>query len=188
IWIQKKITANLKTLIPFLAIISILYGLEYFDIFSITELTGNFFNLILIHPYLGLVFLPVILILYYVNFKLFNENLYLDAYLKNDSEKFNDSDFSWTQRFGKSAPFMQLDLKLIWRNIRAINTVLISFAFLLYRLLIYPTPAFESGHPMLEFVRIFITRIFAINFGQFIPAWDSSYYSMIMSQNIPMRL
>src|SRR5690606_24355754 len=129
IWIQKKITANLKTLIPFLAIISILYGLEYFDIFSITNLTGNFFNLILIYPYLGLIFLPVILILYYVNFKLFNENLYLDAYLKTDSEKFNDSDFSWTQRFGKSAPFMQLDLKLIRRNKRPKNTVILGIIF-----------------------------------------------------------
>ena len=187
IWIQKKITANLKTLIPFLAIILILYGLERFEIFSITELTGNFFNLILIHPYLGLVFLPVILILYYVNFKLFNENLYLDAYLKNDSEKFNDSDFSWTQKFGKSAPFMQLDLKLIWRNKRPKNTVIMGFLFLLYGLFFYPNPGFQQG-PMLVFVGIFITGIFAINFGQFVPAWDSSYYSMMMSQNIPMRL
>lgn len=26
-----------------------------------------------------------------------------------------------------------------------------------------------------------------INFGQFIPAWDSSYYSMMMAQNIPLK-
>ena len=33
-------------------------------------------------------------------------------------------------------------------------------------------------------VGIFSTGIFLMNFGQFIPAWDSSYYKMLMSQNI----
>jgi hypothetical protein len=32
-------------------------------------------------------------------------------------------------------------------------------------------------------VGIFSTGTFLINFGQFIPAWDSSYYNMLMSQN-----
>lgn len=186
--IQKKITAKLKTLIPFLAIVSILYGLEHFGIFSITNLTGEFFNFILENPIVGLVFVPVIGILYYLNFKMLSENLYLDAYLKNDAEKFDESNFSWTNRFGKSAPFMQLDLKLIWRNKRAKNTVWLSLLFLLYGLFFYPNPAFEDGGPMFVFVGIFITGIFAINFGQFIPAWDSSYFSMMMSQNIPLRL
>ena len=26
-----------------------------------------------------------------------------------------------------------------------------------------------------------------INFGQFVPSWDASYYPMIMAQNIPMK-
>lgn len=186
--IQKKITANVKTLLPFLIVVSVLYSMEYFEIFSITNLTGDLFNMILVYPLLGLIFLPVILILYYLNFKILSENLYLDAYLKNDSEKFNDADFSWTQRFGRSAPFMQLDLKLIWRNKRPKNTVWLSLFFLLYGLFFYPNPAFEGGGAMFVFVGIFITGIFAINFGQFIPAWDSSYYSMMMSQNIPLRL
>ena len=34
------------------------------------------------------------------------------------------------------------------------------------------------------FIGIFVTGIFLINFGQFIPAWDSGYYKMLMSQNI----
>ncbi len=29
-----------------------------------------------------------------------------------------------------------------------------------------------------------MTGIFLINFGQFIPAWDSAYYKLLMSQNI----
>ena len=36
---------------------------------------------------------------------------------------------------------------------------------------------------MCVLVGIFSTGTFLINFGQFIPAWDSSYYNMLMSQN-----
>ena len=37
---------------------------------------------------------------------------------------------------------------------------------------------------MWAFIGIFSTGFFLINFGQFIPAWDSGYYKMLMSQNI----
>ena len=37
------------------------------------------------------------------------------------------------------------------------------------------------------FLGIFMTGVFLANFGQFIPAWDSAYYGMMMSQNIPLR-
>jgi hypothetical protein len=32
-----------------------------------------------------------------------------------------------------------------------------------------------------------MTGIFMLNYGQFVPAWDSNYYGMMMSQNIPMK-
>tara|TARA_R110002049_G_scaffold307109_1_gene506841 strand:- start:238 stop:798 length:561 start_codon:yes stop_codon:yes gene_type:complete len=37
---------------------------------------------------------------------------------------------------------------------------------------------------MYALIGIFSTGFFLINFGQFIPAWDSGYYKMLMSQNI----
>jgi len=37
------------------------------------------------------------------------------------------------------------------------------------------------------FVGIFVTGIFMINFGQFIPAWDSGYYKLLMSQNVKYK-
>ena len=34
---------------------------------------------------------------------------------------------------------------------------------------------------------MFITGGFLISFGQLVPSWDSEYYKMLMSQNIPYR-
>lgn len=94
---------------------------------------------------------------------------------------------SWTNRFGDLAPFLQLDLRLILRNKRAKSTLTLSFIMLFYGLLFYNNPRYENSM-MLIFVGIFITGIFTINFGQFIPAWDSGYYSMLMSQRISFKL
>ena len=40
---------------------------------------------------------------------------------------------------------------------------------------------------MLMFASLFITGGFALNYGQFIPAWDSSHYKMLMSQSFSYR-
>ena len=58
---------------------------------------------------------------------------------------------------------------------------------LLYGLFFYPNPTYQKMTPMFVFVGIFITGIFMINFGQFIPAWDSAYYKLLMSQNIKYK-
>lgn len=76
---------------------------------------------------------------------------------------------------------------MIWRNKRTKTQVFLSVAMVFYGLVFYTMDDFGATSPMMVFVGIFITGIFLTNFGQFIPAWDSAYYSMMMSQNIPLR-
>lgn len=187
ILLQKKIIDNNKLLIPFLAVVTILVGLQYFDIFYTTKFVGNVLNYMLHHPYLCIIPLLLVVGLYIVCKKVITSNFYLDAYLKTDALSFNDNDFSWISKFGEVAPFMQLDLKLIWRNKRPKTAVYTALMFSLYGLIFYTNDMY-SNSPMLAFVGIFMTGMFMINFGQFIPAWDSSYYPMMMTQNIPLKL
>jgi len=86
-----------------------------------------------------------------------------------------------------SAPFLQLDLRMLWRNKRPRSTVFIVLIGLFYGLFFYPNPLYQDMPAMYVFVGIFVTGIFLINFGQFIPAWDSGYYKLLMSQNIPYK-
>jgi hypothetical protein len=108
----------------------------------------------------------------------------LDSSLKSKVTEVKAADLSWTKRFGNIAPFMQLDLKLIWRNKRTKSSVFIMVIGLLYGLFFYPQPIYRDLVWMFPFIGIFVTGIFLINFGQFIPAWDSGYYKLLMSQNI----
>ncbi|RZV64345.1 MAG: hypothetical protein EX254_06125, partial [Flavobacteriaceae bacterium] len=123
-------------------------------------------------------------LIYYLNFKELYKNLYLDSSLKTKTEQARTTNLEWTRKFGDIAPFMQLDLKLITRSKRAKSSLWMLGLGLLYGLFFYPNPVYANQEWFFVFIGIFVTGIFLINFGQFIPAWDSSYYKLLMSQNI----
>lgn len=186
-WIKKKFAESLKSTLPFLLMVVAVVLLDYFEIYSFSNLVGSFFDMVLEKPYL--VFIPVVLLAlsYLASYHSLKRNIYLDSYVRNQEDAYRQTDLSWTSRFGKLAPFIQLDLQLIQRNKRSRATVIMSLLFLVYGLLFYTNSYYQNSSWMV-FVGIFITGMFMINFGQFIPAWDSSYYAMLMTQNIPMKL
>lgn len=170
-----------------LSILVIAIGLEYYKIFEISAVFGSLFNMLYNNPILVLITIGLLTLVYYLNYKNLIGLLFLDASLKQKTEEAKIQNFAWTNRFGEMAPFLQLDLKLIWRNKRPRMTVFLSIIFLLYGLYFYTQDKLLEIPIILVLAGIFITGIFLSNFGQFIPSWDSSYYSMMMSQNIPLR-
>jgi len=185
--IESKSAETELSFLPIILITSSLYGLNYFEVISFSSLMSNMMNTISANPILISIPLIVLAFLYYLNYKLLKKNLYIDNSLKSKSQEANTTDMAWTKRFGDVAPFLQLDLKLIWRNKRTRSTLFIMVLALFYGLIFYPNPKYQEMTPMFIFVGVFITGIFMINFGQFIPAWDSSYYKLLMSQNIKYK-
>ncbi|MDN3595889.1 DUF5687 family protein [Zunongwangia endophytica] len=185
--IKKKFAENIKSFLPFIFLILVLAGLEYFDIISLGEQFGLFLNFLLEMPYLAVLPLLLCIGLFMLIRNILLDKFYLDAGLKAKQQVAKSQDFEWTKRFGDIAPFLQLDMKMIWRNKRPRTTVFLSFIFLLYGLMFFTNSAFEKISIMPVFAGVFMTGMFITNFGQFIPSWDSSYYQMIMAQNIPMR-
>ncbi|WP_339835402.1 DUF5687 family protein [uncultured Maribacter sp.] len=186
-YLNLLINKNEKVLIGLASILIIGYGLDYLGIFSIKELLAPVFHALYAYPATVLIPIALAFGIYYVNYKFLKDKIYLDAKLKSKKVEANTSDLAWTKRFGEMGSFLQLDLKMIWRNKRTKSQVFISLLFVFYGLVFYTVDVYSSMVPMKAFVGIFMTGIFLSNFGQFIPAWDSSYYSMMMSQNIPMR-
>ncbi len=170
--------------LPVVAFAGTLFGLNYFNIVSFTEMLSKAITAIAENPVYILIPLVVLIVLYRYNFNILRQKLFLDSSLKSKGKEVKTSDLSWTRRFGDVAPFMQLDLKLIWRNKRPRSSVFILVIGLLYGLFFYPQPLYRDMVWLYPFIGIFVTGIFLINFGQFIPAWDSGYYKMLMSQNI----
>ncbi|WP_178986367.1 DUF5687 family protein [Winogradskyella helgolandensis] len=170
--------------LPIVAIVGVLFTLNYFGILPLTTLIGSGFLAIAGNPILVLIPIAILVACYIFNFKILREKLFLDSSLKSKVTEVNASDLSWTERFGDIAPFMKLDLKLIWRNKRTKSMAMLLVVGVLYGLFFYPQPQFLKMEFMYAFIGIFSTGFFLINFGQFIPAWDSGYYKLLMSQNI----
>ncbi|MFD0977207.1 DUF5687 family protein [Salinimicrobium gaetbulicola] len=185
--LKKKFVDNLKALLPYVVMVLALVGLDYYEVFSVSDSFGRIFDEILLSPWLAIIPIILLVALFMWNQKTLLSKFYLDGSLKGKVEEANTRDFEWVRKFGDIAPFLQLDLKLIWRNKRPKTTIFISLLIMGYGMIFYPQEVYATMPAFYVFIGIFMTGIFMINFGQFIPAWDASYYSMMMSQNIPLK-
>ncbi|MBP0902840.1 DUF5687 family protein [Mariniflexile gromovii] len=170
--------------LPIISIVGGLFALNHFNIVSFSQIFSNGFNAIYNTPFFIVIPILILLVLYAFNFKILRKKLFLDSGLKEKVREIQTSNLDWTKNFGAMAPFMQLDLKLIWRNKRTKSSVWMVLMGLFYGLFFYPQPMYQDMPWLFAFIGVFSTGIFLINFGQFIPAWDSSYYKLLMSQNI----
>jgi hypothetical protein len=170
--------------LPIIVLAGGLVGLNYFQIIDFGGLLSSVLVTTANNPIYLIVLLLLLAAVYTYNYSILRAKLFLDASLQSKGKEVKTSDLAWTRRFGDIAPFMQLDLKLIWRNKRPRSSVFILIIGLLYGLFFYPQPMYRDMVWLYPFIGIFVTGIFLINFGQFIPAWDSGYYKMLMSQNI----
>lgn len=165
----------------------VLLFLQYFAVFDTSFYISKAMFLFIANPVFLLFLVGIAIVMYLINFKYLRSNFYLDGFLKTKANIAETKNYNWTRRFGSIAPFLQLDLKLIWRNKRPRTTVLLSLVFLAYGFVFFSKPTYNEVPAFYVFAGIFVTGIFMINFGQFIPAWDSNYFGFIHTQNIPFK-
>lgn len=175
-----------KNKVAFGTLIAILLGgylVQYFEFFDLPGFIGRGFDFVYQNPITVVVFAAVLAVLYLFNFKQLRNEVYLDALISEKTKEVTASDLSFTDKLGDLAPFIKNDLRLMWRNKRTKSGIWMLALGLGYGLIFYTNPMYAEIDVMMVLVGIFSTGTFLINFGQFIPAWDSSYYKMLMSQN-----
>ena len=155
---------------------------QYYSIFDWTTYTILFFKGIYSTSYLFTVPLILGALLYYAAFVFFKSNLNLVQGLASSNDFAKTENYSWLNQFGSLGTFLKNDIRLLRRNKRSKTTLVMSFLFLFYGLLFFTNPTQPKF--MGIFAGIFVSGGFLFTFGQFVPSWDSSYYQLMMSQNI----
>jgi hypothetical protein len=181
------INKNNKILLVIGAILLSLTGLQKFGIVNVVGNGGAFFGFIYQHPIYSLVGILILAGLYLLNYKQLRNQVYLDGAVQTKVEEAKSADLSFANKLGDVAPFIKNDIRLIWRNKRTKTVFLMSFLFLFYGLIFFTQETYKEVPAMLMFASLFITGGFALNYGQFIPAWDSAHYKMLMSQSFKYR-
>lgn len=174
-----------KLFAAFVVLIVVLGGAQYYKLFDITLFTTPFFQNF--YDIDGVFLIPILILigLYIFTFKYFEKNLYLDAGLSIKHDEASTENLTWLNQFGTLGTFLKNDIKLIKRNKRSKTTIIMSVIFLFYGLIFFGNT--HQPPAMQIFAGIFVSGGFLFVFGQFVPSWDSSYYQLMMTQNIPYR-
>ncbi len=163
-----------------------LFALQYFEIFDLTAWTAPIFMAAYHQPFFCIIPLVLLGLTYQWSFTHFKNKLMLDGEtIQPKAETHRGADLDWLDRFGRMAIFLRNDIRLIIRNKRARMAVWMGVGFLFYGL-IFMSDIYK-GSAMTVFVGIFVSGGFLFGFGQYVPSWDSSYYPLMMSQNIAYK-
>lgn len=184
-YIERQLGKNPILGISFLSMISVLLFLEYKGFINVLPILENSTNWIFFNWITTLVLIAIVITMYYILFRFLRMNAYL---VDNDSVSQNNTNltsFSVFSRFGDIGKWMQLESKLIWRNKKPKYFLITSVLFILYPFLI-GIDQLESGFFSI-FLGIFVTGIFAMNYGTLLIAWNSTHFNLILTQNFPLR-
>jgi hypothetical protein len=172
----------------FIGITALCGGLQYYGYYKITDYTGPVFNSLYSTVWAFSIPVLVLTALYYFTYSYFKRELYLDAGLSTKQDIAKTENLTWLNQFGTIGTFLKNDIKLIKRNKRSKTTVGLSVMFLFYGLLFFNNSIPAYSNPAMHiFAGIFVSGGFLITFGQFVPSWDSAYYKLMMTQNIPYK-
>lgn len=172
----------------FMLATAILGYLHFAGIFDITVYTLPIFQSFFDYPVLALVPILILVGLIYQTYLYLKSNLYLDTGLKIKQSDIDTQNLTWLDQYGKLGSFLKNDIRMIKRNKRSKTTISMSIMFIFYGLFFFTGIVDSYDNPMMHmFAGIFVTGGFLFTFGQFVPSWDSSYYPLMMTQNISYK-
>ena len=158
-------------------------GLEYYSIVDFTEYSEQFFYLFYSAALCSSFTWLLVFWLYdYVN-KYLLGGLYIDTGLQVKTKEAKMEDFSFLDRFGKTATFIKNDLRLLKRSKRARTAVYMGIGILFYGIIFVPSEEI-LGSGFLFFWISFFHRwisvyvwIICTKLGQpILPSYDDSKY------------
>lgn len=167
-------------------IIGIFGLLEYYGYLHLSDYSQQIFYSFYEIP--GAFLIPLFLALAagYVAYKNIFKNFYLDKGLQLEQSVGKTENIEFLNRFGRMGTFLNNDIRLLKRSKAAKSAVFAGVMFLFYGLLYYAGSGYSTDF-MKVFLGIFVTGGFMMMFGQRVPAWDSSYYPLMMTQNVPYK-
>ena len=173
---------------PVLVVVAGFGAAQYYQFFDVTMYTAPFFQALYATNFVFIVPLLLVIAMYYFAYTYFKSNLNLDTGLAKKSDEAKTENFTWLNQFGTLGTFLKNDIRLLKRNKRSRTTVLMSCLFIFYGLLFFSNAIEVYQNPAMQvFAGIFVSGGFLFTFGQFVPSWDSSYYQLMMSQNIQYK-
>jgi len=161
-------------------------GLAYYDIVPMLSYSEKFFYNFYQSPYFIVIAVILFSGLWKICFNYVRKEFYLDQGLEAKKQLGKTENIAFLNKYGVIGTFINNDIKMLRRNKVTKGILIGSFLFLFYGLLMY-TSAIYKTPAMMIFMGLFVTGGFQFLFGQRVPAFDSSYYPLMMTLNVPYK-
>jgi len=184
--LKRKSTVTPSLFLILVSISVIVELLDRYHILPLKEISTWYFGGLLKNPLFILIPLATLLFFFWENHHYTMNHLYLENLLKKKkrSEKLSRH-FARLENFGKTGAMVLNEIKLLLRNKRSKQMLMISLPMsLLYGLIFYPQKVYMEQPAFLVFVATFISGGFLIIYGQYILAWESRQFDFILTSNI----
>lgn len=167
------------------ALMAIFGILQFYNVVDLSFYSEKIFSSF--YDFYGVFLIPMILAIAtgYLAYQEIYTNFYLDKGLELKVAEGKTENIAFLNRYGVMGTFINNDIRLLKRSKAAKSALIASFFFLFYGLLSF-TKGYDNGFMQL-FTGIFVTGGFMLMFGQKVPSWDSSYYPLMMTQNVPYK-
>lgn len=161
-------------------------ALTYYEIVPTLSYAEMFFYNLYERPYF--VVIPIVLFagLWKITFNYIRKGFYLDEGLEAKKQIGKTENIAFLNKYGAIGSFINNDIKMLKRNKVTKGILIGSFMFVFYGLLMF-TNDFYQTPTMLMFMGLFVTGGFQFTFGQRVPSFDSAYYPLMMTLNVPYK-
>ncbi len=167
-------------------IFAALGALAYYHIVPVLDYSEKFFFNFYERPYFVVISILVFLGLWKICFSHIRNIFYLDEGLEAKKEIGKTENIVFLNKFGAIGTFINNDIKMLKRNKVTKGIIWGSFLFLFYGMLMFSSSIYKTP-AMMMFMGLFVTGGFQFMFGQRVPAFDSSYYPLMMTLNVPYK-
>ena len=161
-------------------------GLAYYNIVPVLSYSEKFFYNFYERPYFVVISIMLFSGLWKICFNHIRKVFYLDEGLEAKKAIGKTENIAFLNKYGAIGTFINNDIKMLRRNKITKGILLGSLIFLFYGLLMFSSPVYKTP-AMMMFMGLFVTGGFQFLFGQRVPAFDSSYFPLMMTLNVPYK-
>jgi hypothetical protein len=160
-------------------------GSSYFGYYNIGEIFQPVFSLALESYIPAVLMLLVFLAAFFLCYSYYRQHAYLEDLTEDENIKFANQSLGLFSRFGQAGEMADLEWKMIIRHKKSRSYLTLSGFFLLYGLIFYANPIYQSEEGfsyMFIFVGSFITGIFMLQYGQLFLSWNSGSFDFFLNK------
>jgi hypothetical protein len=161
-------------------------GLAYYNIVPVLDYSERFFHSFYDKPYFTLFAIALFAALWKICYNHVRQEFYLDQGLEDKKTIGKTENIAFLNKYGAIGSFINNDIKMMRRNKVTKGIIIGSFMFIFYGLLMFSSDVYKTPY-MMMFMGLFVTGGFQFLFGQRVPSFDSSYYPLMMTLNVPYK-